>query len=400
MSIANQKGGFSTTLRVEQNNSNEAMCMLDKPLLKKSENWSLQLTDFFINKTQPLNLALGQQLIIVPFAQEGFSDGWKDSDYTFTPIKCYTVAEYAMQLQTFFHRFSFLFWKFGVNLDAQGANITKGLTPAEIQLLITANFDDNTVNYVKSNIVGVEEGFINLPEICRCFIDNHLKFNIRLQPIFLLNFFIDCSDEFTSRLGMPSFIYAVPAVVPAPDPDPGVNISIGTVMFDYVAPVQANGYPQFSAEVLLAYGAGQQVLQVIDFPSEFTIRELDDRLSLDVVCTFPSSRKIVVLNGVEEHEFLLARFDLSSYKEFEGVTTQNFYRMLETTEFSETFQAGLENLTRSNPNFESNLLLPGSIQQIHLMLYTRYLEDNEIKTVKTDMNDGFFHIRMLFSKKI
>ena len=104
MSIANQKGGFSTTLRVEQNNSNEAMCMLDKPLLKKSENWSLQLTDFFINKTQPLNLALGQQLIIVPFAQEGFSDGWKDSDYTFTPIKCYTVAEYAMQLQTFFHQ--------------------------------------------------------------------------------------------------------------------------------------------------------------------------------------------------------------------------------------------------------------------------------------------------------
>ena len=58
MSIANHKGGFSTTLRVTQNNKNETLCMLDKPFLKKAENWSLQVTDFFINKVQALNLEL------------------------------------------------------------------------------------------------------------------------------------------------------------------------------------------------------------------------------------------------------------------------------------------------------------------------------------------------------
>ena len=134
--------------------------------------------------------------------------------------------------------------------------------------------------------------------------------------------------------------------------------------------------------------------------SDATIRALDERVSLDVVCTFPTSRKISVLDGVEQHEFLLARFDLGNYKQFRSVTSQTSDQMLGTVQIEETFMAGIENLTRGNSNFESNLLLPGSIHQVHLMLYTRFRENGIIKRVKTNMDDAFWHIRMLFSKKM
>ena len=129
------------------------------------------------------------------------------------------------------------------------------------------------------------------------------------------------------------------------------------------------------------------------------MRELDDRLSLDLVSTFPASRKINILDGVEQHDYILARFDLSDYKEFRSVTTQDPDTMSSSVEITETYEAGLENMTRGNPDYESNLLLNGSLQQIHLMLFTRYLENGVIKRVKAEMNDGFWHCRILFSKK-
>ena len=64
MSIANQKGGFNVTLRVTQNSSSESLCVLQKPLLKKAENWSLQVTDLFVNSTPPLNRQMGEQFRI------------------------------------------------------------------------------------------------------------------------------------------------------------------------------------------------------------------------------------------------------------------------------------------------------------------------------------------------
>lgn len=404
MSIANHKGGFSTTLRVTQNNKNETLCMLDKPFLKKAENWSLQVTDFFINKVQALNLELGEQLRIVPYYPLGFHAGWKESDYKFTPKNCYTVLEYAIQLQDFFRRFSFLFWKFGVNVTPQGVTIAEGLTVLQKVNLVVDNFDNFPINYVKKNIVPddmnipIDEGYgvLESDSICKCFLDNQMKINIKLFPIFLANFFIDCTGTFERRLDMHPYIYAIAgqnAVIRSGrDPE--------TPLFDEASNIQANGYLQFHAGVLFAVANFQLLADTYDFPSKFTIREIDDRLSLDVICTFPASRKLFVLDGKEDHEYLLARFDLSSYKEFEAVSIQDDERMLQSNKITESFMAGIHNLTLNNPDYESNLLLPGAIHQIHLMLYTRYLQDNKIVSVKTDLTDGFWHVRMLFSKKI
>ena len=145
MSLANQKGGFNVTLRVEQTSNNESMCVLEKPLLKKAENWSLQVTDMLVNKTPVLNRQLTEQLRIVPF-EANLPDGFRPSDYIFTPQKCYTVCEYVVQLQIFFHKFSFLFWKYGL-VGVRGI-------PDLLQIFIDAEDIATTgVNYTRSNIV-------------------------------------------------------------------------------------------------------------------------------------------------------------------------------------------------------------------------------------------------------
>ena len=386
MSIANQKGGFNVLLTVAQNNSNESLCILQKPLLKKAQNWSLQITDFFINKTPALNRELDEQLRIVPYFAGGFSAGYLPRDYIFTPNNAYTIMEYVVQLQQFFDRFSFLFWMYG-------SGNSLGTTPAQEAAFITgAEIPQNPVNYTKSNFVPdqfdpnfdldddepVEEGYSNFSRICYASLNNDLRLQITLEPVFLANFRIVCQEHFSARLGFPEVIYYITNAAQEEHlpPEDYNDLDILTITTRVVPPTDYT------------------------WVSTFTVRELDDRLSLDVISTFPASQKINVVDGKEQGEYVLARFDLSDYKYFETVATHNDDALSQGVQINETYEAGLENLTRGNPDYESNLLLSGSLQQVHLMLRTRYRTRGVIESVPTDMEDGFWHARLLFSKKI
>lgn len=384
MSLANQKGGFNVTMRVTQNSSNESLCILQKPILKKAENWSLQVTDLFLNKTPPLNRQLGEQFRIVPLVGN-FNAGFRLDDYVFIPKNCFTIMEYVVQMQDFFNKFSFLFWRYGhPNLIG---------TPADQQdeFITAENRATTVVNYTKWNYAVfdadgemVNEGYGNEIRICVCTLNTKMGVDIMLSGQFLSDFFIDCQEHFSSRLGFPSFIFAVDDIHP---PDE---------LFQALAVPAGETYPPFIPEVA---GRGEQLNERV-FESEYTVRELDDRLSIDLVSTFPASRKIHVLDGIEEHEYILARFDMSNLKDFENHTFSDDDIMSTKIKITETYEAGIENLTRGNADYASNLLLPGSLQQVHLMLFTRYLEHGKIIRVKTDVEDGFWHARILFSKKV
>ena len=383
MSIANTKGGFNVTLRVTQNSSNESLCILQKPLLKKAENWSLQVTDLFMNKTPPLNRELGEQFRIVPFTGN-FTAGYRLADYVFTPTNCFTIMEYVVQLQDFFNKFSFLFWRYGhPNLVG---------TPEDQQELFIPAVDvgSTVVHYTKYNYATTDdagvlfnEGYSGEEQICSCSLNSKMGLDIWLSSQFLADFFIDCKPHFSNRLGFPRYIFAVDDIYP-----PEALFQEGPI-----APGQT--YPPFIPEV-----AGRGIPFEYEWESTYTVRELDDRVSIDLVSTFPASRKIHVLDRVEEHEFILARFDMSNLKDFENYSFSDGDIMSTKTKITETYEAGIENLTRGNADYSSNLLLPGSLQQVHLMLYTRYLENGKIETIKTDMEDGFWHARILFSKKV
>ena len=60
---------------------------------------------------------------------------------------------------------------------------------------------------------------------------------------------------------------------------------------------------------------------------------------------------------------------------------------------------GLEDLARGNPNVASVFMLPGSIRQVTITLYTRYYVEGKIVRVPTDMTNGFWALKLLFSKK-
>ena len=394
MSIANQKGGFNVILTVAQNNSNESLCILQKPLLKKAQNWSLQITDLFINKTPALNRELDEQLRIVPYDDGGFSAGYLPKDYIFTPINCYTIMEYVVQLQKFFDRFSFIFWKYGIG-EVQGT------TPEQDAAFITgADIANKPVNYTKNNFVPdqfnpdldiinddpVQEGYLNFQKICKASLNTDLRLLITMEPTFLANFRIVCQEHFATRLGFPQIIYYI-TIDAQEDHFAGKQVVGG----------EAELYGDLDAFTIQAR---ELPPTNYTYESDFTVRELDDRLSLDVISTFPASQKIYVIDGKEQGEYILARFDLSDYKYFETVATHDDDSLSQAVTINETYEAGLENMTRGNPDYESNMLLSGSLQQIHLILRTRYRTRGVIETVPTDMKDGFWHARLLFSKKV
>ena len=207
--------------------------------------------------------------------------------------------------------------------------------------------------------------------------------------MFLANFYIECSDHVVSRLGFPKHIYEITKTIV----DPGDTVQrsptpLKDAVDAFIDPDNIVANREFGGEL-------------VNFTSLYSLRDLDERLSQDISCTFPMSRKISVVNGIENHEYLLARFDLSTYKQFFAKTFQSDELMTKAVSIEETFQAGIENLTRHYPDYESNLLLTGQIQSIHLQVYTRYMDKGrKITRVPSDLDDGFFQVKLLFSKKI
>ena len=127
--------------------------------------------------------------------------------------------EYVFQLQEFFNRFSFLFWYYGPTTNPIGT------TDAEDAAFLTgADLANTPINYTKSNFVPdhldpdldvdaqhlyVDEGWNPQQSICDCFLDSDLRLRIKLGPIFLGNFYIECQDHFATRMGFPPTLYHI-----------------------------------------------------------------------------------------------------------------------------------------------------------------------------------------------
>ena len=63
MTTVNEKGGHYLTLTVLQTERPEVNCMLKDSILKKSENWAIQLTDFVLSKQPLINLNINKPFL-------------------------------------------------------------------------------------------------------------------------------------------------------------------------------------------------------------------------------------------------------------------------------------------------------------------------------------------------
>ena len=122
-------------------------------------------------------------------------------------------------------------------------------------------------------------------------------------------------------------------------------------------------------------------------------------MSLDLISTFPTSRKVCVFNREQSEEYLLGRFDMSNFRDFEisGETENNVvqYRV------SETFYPAAFNLTKGFPNYENNYFINGPLQSVNFKLLMRYIDQKKKITREVfDLEDGYYQIKCLFTKRV
>ena len=76
MTFVNEKGAYHTVLTVLGTEQPEINCMLKTPILKKSENYTIQLTDFIISKHPLINPKINQPFLeIKSFLDAGAFSG-------------------------------------------------------------------------------------------------------------------------------------------------------------------------------------------------------------------------------------------------------------------------------------------------------------------------------------
>ena len=392
MTQANVKGGFTKSIMITRNHDNQSTTMLKTEFLKNTEKYVVQVQNFFTSAASKINTHSGVLFAIRRFGAGGegtppFPNYYRQSDYEFSG-SFHSVSDFVFRLQQFFHRFGYLFEKLSLPAaDLKGANPTalpEG-QKATANLNFYRNFQTPDADQVHhtSNV-----GWSQTPnqgKLCSVSINSDNKLEFILTPVFLANFYIEVSTGMQAMLGLNPEIFSYLDTSGGDvwtDSDGDVLFELGTQNF-----VDEIDYREITADTIVRF-------------SQFSVDNLDARLSLDITCTFPNSNKITVFNGKEEHEFVLARFILNDYKTFRTSTFSDDDGILGTRSITENMTVGLEDLTRGNPNVESNFLLPGSIQLFKLSLSTRYFEGGKIVTKPTDLDDGFWSLKLLFSKKI
>ena len=371
MAYVNQKGGFHKKLSVIQNGTHESLTVLKNSFLKKTENFALQITDFYINKVPEITRDTEPFIKIKQFGHYGAiesEDQWQPHitrDFReFYPRKCYTVVELVRQLQEFLHRFSYLILTRGyttteVELDGSLTN-SPDLETFGVEWRTGLAQQQVTTNYSATQLflkdgAYVNFGYKNLFNEGRCVSVNVTKDNLLefvLHPEFAESFYLRLSAKASVRLG------------------------------------RARAITDLTA------------MQITRHRSTNTIQCLDERSSIDIWATLPISTKMAALNSVETRDFILGRFPLAEEDAFKGTYSMTADGASNKTSVISTFSSGLQNLTKYNPAFESNHLLNGDIRQVHLRLHARYFEDGKFVSVPLECEDAIWVVNMLFSKKL
>jgi len=284
----------------------------------------------------------------------------------FTPRPCTTVMDYFAQLQRFFRQYSYIYARSVAYHDHIGQAYNLPINEA--------------FNFIKNDFQnGVDVGTDGFPvETVKVTLDSGLRVAIEATPVFLEFFYIAVHPRIAELLGfLPADLYSIRVL--------GADVRWPTELHDDA------GLMVLNPANINAPNAG------IQFLSDFSITNLDLRMSIDLWTGLPVSSRVQVVNEKETNPHILSRFILNSTKEFSTTTdTTNHTRTI-----SEKFQAGMENLTRGNPDYEAVFMLPGQFQSVNLKLVTRYYNQEEpILVVDTDCEDALWQIRVLLSKKV
>ena len=416
---ANVKGGYSKTLTISRTASPESVTTLKDDFLKKTEDYICQIPTFVMNNATQLSLVDEVMFEIrpkgLPDADEATIqfDGWVVSDYAFRPKTYRTWLDLARQLERFFH-------KFGVTAELLGFQIPDtaalpnpdyadyaGLYVRTPQEIVDGGYPYTNVELRAGGAIRVvsyemlaAQGPNDFPEgrHVKFTLDDDGRFKLEFDPWFSNYFYIKVGAVTQVKCGFPKYMFTVRLAdgshITHFDP-PGV-----TGLFNELPVLDAFGNP--TGETFLGFNndSDRAVTVRMGSTSINTLEAWDDRLSVDVIATFPVSSKISVLNGKENRDILLARFSISDYETNSSEVLVAQGRLQSVNAMNEVLKIGLEDLCRGNPDHTSVFMLPGKIRHINIKLETRYFSDGKIVTQKMDMRDGTWILKLLFTKKV
>ena len=362
MTIANQRGGFLKTLEINRDGSASSETNLKDTFLKKTEGYVMQVTRFVVNNSPPLNL-IDEPMFTVLIRGDQNQNRVDNVDVLdppliFQPTSYKTYLELARQLEIFCQQ-----------IDIQ-------LDPGAGQRV-----DPNQHRSVAFSL------------------QSNGLFQLKLFRGFASAFYIKVGPQARKYTGLGEYIFVT---------TDGVNhyTQVDGVRFLFNLINDAQLEIRIAAGLAISFNPqmfGNNVGQDRVFESKRPLSAFDHRLSQDVIGYFPISQSVSFLDGNESHEFLLARFPINDYKEMHEVTKvteDGLYHLKQRQVTQETVNLGLEDLCRDNPNAVSNFLLPGEIRQCTFKLETRYINDGVITKQPTDMEQGFWSLKLLFSKKM
>ena len=423
MTEANLRGGFLKTLTITRTGSHRSYTTLKDDLIKKTSNYVVQIPRFIMNNSTVLSLIDEVMFEILPLGRDGedpendnqFVDHilpWPVELYQFRPKRYRTWVELARQLERFFHRFGTTAGLIGFpnfrNKDDQ--NDYNPVRYAEI------NDDPDYVQFPFTNVglTGVvfpytdfnntkfdEMPWLELPGTnlegrhINFTLDDDGRFSLEFDAFFSNYFYIRVGEQTQRKTGFPQYMFVL-----SDDDDGDASHALTHLSTDPTDPDFDPLTNLFDAIGTFQTSVDNRVAFKQKFTSKYPLENFDDRLSIDVVVAgIPSSTLTTALNGEEEHEYVLARFTLADYEKSATEVIVQGNQLQNTNVIRDILKIGLENLTRGNPDYTSIYMRPGKIRHLNMHLTTRYFSEGKIVSVPTEMNDGIWSLRLLFSKR-
>lgn len=345
MSVANRKGGFFRSLEISRDDSNTSDTVLGDDFLIKTSNYVLQVQHFVSSNVQKLNTV--DEVMFEVKGRGGPLEGPDDAALVFgipaniaefRPSSYFSIVELGRQLQE---------WTTKINAFLNAA------LPFPIQHIDSA-------------------------------LDASGRWVVTLHPVFSSVYYIGVGPQTQILTGFRSYIFAL------------FNPDLGRDVWNE----RDLSHLHLINLGFFAYDGGQDATtQAFTFTSERPLSVFDQRLSLDVVATYPISTKPAVLDGVETNDYVLARFPTSAHqKRTHGIDVYGG-NLLKTVRIRERINTGLEDLTENNTEAIGNHMLNGKIRHCNFKLENRYLVDGKIVRQPCDFKNGFFNIKLLFSKR-
>ena len=382
---ANQQGTFYKSISIERNGESHSNTILKTEFLKKTENYSALVQDFVTNITPRLNTSKEVAFQVFVRGAGGtlvvdatFPAFWRIADTQFTPTPYHSAIEFLRQAQQFFHKFGFLVRKLGAGGIAGelGANDRADGYP------FFKKHNDGSNDDAGNPYDGGWGDLNDEGRMISCKLKSDGTIRIEVTADFANNFYVVVGADTQRLLGLDPTLYVVLQ---------------GDGTYSTTAPffdIQLPAPTEFTDVV------DNAVLQGNMFESRNALHQLDERLSIDIVATLPLSNKVFAKNGKEEHEYILARFPINDYNRFETTLESTPESVTDSVIVREDINVGLEDLTRKSPSSSSVFLLPGTIQQINIQLYTRYFINGTVVSSPTKMEFGFWKLKLLFGKKV